>query len=284
MTATAPGLMMPAFSVAISAGVVPRYFAWSTATGVTTATFPSATLVESHRPPRPTSSTVTSTGASVNTANPSAVTASKNDRGRSSCASARSRNGTSSVYASTNRSGEMGSPDRLIRSRTCARCGLVSRPVRSPNATRSASIMRAVVVLPLVPVRWMTGAACWGSPSSSQACRIRAMSGRSTDLCSASRPSSARSASTYALPAAWASGVASRPAMAACASSSAHPRIVPRGRREPPKGWGYARPTPAAGSGRERRVSNNLSCTIAANLASGSSRSRPPIVTSRRSR
>ena len=35
------------------------------------------------------------------------------------------------------------------------RCGLVNRPVRSPRARSSVSIMRAVEVLPLVPVMWI---------------------------------------------------------------------------------------------------------------------------------
>ena len=64
----APGLMMPDFSVAISSTVDPSSRVWSIATGVTTATCPSATLVASHVPPSPTSTTATSTGASANAA------------------------------------------------------------------------------------------------------------------------------------------------------------------------------------------------------------------------
>ena len=64
----APGLMMPDFSVAISSTVEPSSCAWSIATGVTTATCPSATLVASQVPPSPTSTTATSTGASANAA------------------------------------------------------------------------------------------------------------------------------------------------------------------------------------------------------------------------
>ncbi len=70
--------MIPAFSWAISAGVDPRYSVWSTVIGVTTATAASATLVASHEPPMPTSSTMTSTGASANTANARPVRTSKN--------------------------------------------------------------------------------------------------------------------------------------------------------------------------------------------------------------
>ena len=60
--------MIPAFSPAIVATSLPRYSAWSIATGVTTATRASATLVASHVPPMPTSMTATSTGASANSA------------------------------------------------------------------------------------------------------------------------------------------------------------------------------------------------------------------------
>ena len=67
-TATAPALMMPPFSVAISSTELPRNRSWSIAIGVTTATWPSTTFVASHEPPMPTSTTATSTGASANAA------------------------------------------------------------------------------------------------------------------------------------------------------------------------------------------------------------------------
>ena len=44
-----------------------------------------------------------------------------------------------------------------IRSVTLVTCGEVNRPVRSPSARSSDSIMAAVLPLPLVPVRWITG-------------------------------------------------------------------------------------------------------------------------------
>ena len=64
-TATAPGLMIPALSVAISSTVPPSQAVWSRETGVTTATAPSAMLVASQVPPSPTSTTATSTGTSA---------------------------------------------------------------------------------------------------------------------------------------------------------------------------------------------------------------------------
>ena len=65
--------------------------------------------------------------------------------------------GATSAYTSTNRSGVSGSPSMLIRSVIDSTCGLVARPVRSPSPRSRLSIIRAVEVLPLVPVRWTTG-------------------------------------------------------------------------------------------------------------------------------
>ena len=62
MTTTWPGLMMPAFSRAISSIVEPSHFVWSRAIGVMTATLASMTFVASQRPPMPTSTTAASTG------------------------------------------------------------------------------------------------------------------------------------------------------------------------------------------------------------------------------
>src|ERR1700742_4266924 len=79
MTATVSGApssalwMMPAFSPAIPAMSSPRYSTWSRLIGVITATGASITLVASQRPPKPTSMTPTSIGASANAANAIAV-------------------------------------------------------------------------------------------------------------------------------------------------------------------------------------------------------------------
>ena len=51
-------------------------------------------------------------------------------------------------------SSSIGSPSRAMRSRMVVRWGLVKRPVRMPVAARSRSVMRAMEVLPLVPVMW----------------------------------------------------------------------------------------------------------------------------------
>ena len=76
-TSVRPGLTMPAFSAATSSQVGPAYSVWSCPTLVTTATWPSTTLVASHRPSRPTSTTATSTATSANQRNAAAVRISK---------------------------------------------------------------------------------------------------------------------------------------------------------------------------------------------------------------
>ncbi len=82
---------------------------------------------------------------------------SKNDSGWSCSWSTRWVYGATSLNAATNASSLIGSPSRLIRSVIDSRCGLVNRPTRSPRASIRVSIIRAVEVLPLVPVRWIEG-------------------------------------------------------------------------------------------------------------------------------
>src|SRR4051812_3395205 len=82
-----------------------------------------------------------------------------------------------SSYTSANCSADSGVPSSAIRSVTLCRCGDVYRPVRSPTSRSSASIIRAVVVLPLVPVKWMEGYARCGCPSRSIRSLMRSRSG-----------------------------------------------------------------------------------------------------------
>ena len=74
---------MPAFSSATRRRQSPRPLVWSLPMLVTTATCPSATLVASQRPSRPTSTAATSTATWLNQAKAAAVSSSKYD-GRSS--------------------------------------------------------------------------------------------------------------------------------------------------------------------------------------------------------
>jgi hypothetical protein len=67
-------------------------------------------------------------------------------------------------------------------------------PTRSPVATSSDVIMRAVDVLPLVPVRWIASKARCGSPIEWTSARMRRMPGTMT---SGRRLKSAVIASAY---------------------------------------------------------------------------------------
>ena len=64
----APLWMMPALAQAMSSIVSPSHSVWSSPIGRITATPASMTLVASSSPPRPTSTTAMSTGASANAA------------------------------------------------------------------------------------------------------------------------------------------------------------------------------------------------------------------------
>ena len=200
---------MPDFSVAISSTVSPRYSVWSSPIGVMTHTLPSATFVASHAPPMPTSTMATSTGASANAANAIAVITSKKDRATppsaSDRASTKSTYGLMSLQVRANLAGEMGWPSKQIRSRASSRWGEVNRPVRRPNWRRSDSMTRAVVVLPFVPVTWMTGYVRWGSPRSSTTDAMRTSEG--SIICSGQRAVSSftRAACRCCSSRAWAS-------------------------------------------------------------------------------
>src|SRR4051794_41707040 len=96
--------MIPDFSRAKPSTSEPRYSAWSTPMGVTTATVPSTTLVASHVPPSPTSTTPASTGASANAANPIAVSTSNLLSGVSWRGATRATNGAAAGVTPTERS------------------------------------------------------------------------------------------------------------------------------------------------------------------------------------
>ena len=62
-----PGLITPPFSAAMASSVSPRMRVWSRPMPVTQVTRGCVAVVASQRPPRPTSSTATSTWASAKT-------------------------------------------------------------------------------------------------------------------------------------------------------------------------------------------------------------------------
>ena len=126
--------------------------------GVTTATAPSATLVASQVPPMPTSTT---RDVDRRVGEHRERHAGEHLEERQPAPSLRSSStsvevGRDLVVGLDEALGRStGSPSSAIRSRDRVRCGLVNRPVRSPSARSSVSIIRAVEVLPLVPVRWI---------------------------------------------------------------------------------------------------------------------------------
>ena len=157
ITTCAPSKTIPAFSVAISASVVPSSGTWSSPTGSRTQVPACTTLVASQLPPSPTSSTATSTGASANAAKAIPVSTSKNVIGTDERASTSCTSGSTSSKTAAKRSSVSGTPSTAIRSFGVCRCGLVYRPVRSPKTRSRPSTIRAVLVLPFVPVRWIAG-------------------------------------------------------------------------------------------------------------------------------
>ena len=111
------------------------------------------------------------------------------------CSSTSATYGSISRQVASKRSSLIGTPSMVIRSFTLVTCGEVNRPVRRPSARSSDSIIAAVLPLPLVPVRWITGYACCGSPSSSVRARIRPRLGATR--CSGQRAVSAATISAW---------------------------------------------------------------------------------------
>ena len=153
VTSVAPGLTTASFSSAMCRSVGPSQRVCSRPTLVSTTTGASSTLVASWRPPRPASTTATSTprrgqlgerrgreelelGDAV--ALPSV---------RSTSAAAPAARWTAAPKASGPRSA---SPIRT-RSANDVRCGERYVPVRTPCVSRMAALIRAVDDLPLVP-------------------------------------------------------------------------------------------------------------------------------------
>ena len=116
VTARSPRLMMAAFSKPMRASVLPSRSMWSSSTLVMTATPPSHVLVASRRPPRPTSTTATSTAWRANQAKAAAVSNS-NSVGGPSDAGTWSAARSTSPSSSARSSDAMGRPSTTMRSR-----------------------------------------------------------------------------------------------------------------------------------------------------------------------
>ncbi len=115
------------------------------------------TFVESRRPPRPTSSTATSTRARRKSSKAIAVVTSKNVGGDSSDPSASRPSITRRTCSinSTSRLESTGTPSTANRSSRRTRCGDVYRPTFTPAARRAQSIMAVTDPLPFVPATRM---------------------------------------------------------------------------------------------------------------------------------
>src|SRR2546427_3612985 len=132
-----------------------------------TATSGEPTVVASRRPPRPTSSTATSTASRAKWSRASAVVASN------IVASSRATSVPRASTPSTTPSSGMGSPSTRMRSRNETRCGEVYRPTRWPADLRIAASIAATEPLPLVPPTWTSRYRCSGRPSASRSPSIR---------------------------------------------------------------------------------------------------------------
>ena len=107
-------------------------------------------------------------------------------RRRSPARTSVGRTGSSSSTAasplstSARSTSEIGSPSRQMRSLMRSRWGLVNVPTVSPWAPSRAVTIAATEPLPFVPVMWITGTSCCGSPSSATSCSIDASDRPST--------------------------------------------------------------------------------------------------------
>lgn len=146
--------MIPALCHAIWSMVFPNMFVCSRAKAVITATDGRSTmLVESKRPPIPTSMMATSRARWVNVCRAIRVRKGKNPGRRIPAAVSESRTWKNEAAKS---SSEMSWPLTRIRSLGLTRCGDVKSPVRFPAAPKRRSKYPQVDPFPLEPATWMT--------------------------------------------------------------------------------------------------------------------------------
>ena len=171
MTIGRPGLMMPAFSPAMAASVVPRNASWSIdSDAIAQEAGACSTLVASNRPPSPTSMIARSAGVAANSRKAQAVSTSNTVIGAPALTTSMRSSADTSVASSTSR------PATRNRSVTSTRCGLVVACTTRPAASAMARMWAQVLPLPLVPATWTTGGRCrsgWPSLPSSTSSRPR---------------------------------------------------------------------------------------------------------------
>src|SRR4051794_5613482 len=161
-TTVEPGCTTASFSAAISSRVSPRTSMWSRATFVRTTTRADSTFVASCRPPRPASTTATSTSACAKAVSAAAVRI-------SNCVASPAYGRTRATDSSKSAS----APFTRMRSLQSRTCGERYVPTRRPASVKSASIIRVVVDLPFVPTMWIAGKRVCGLPSRSSSASMR---------------------------------------------------------------------------------------------------------------
>ena len=169
--ASRPARTTASFSPAMSRTVGPSQRVCSSPTLVSTTTGAPSTFVASCRPPRPASTTATSTSWRASSANAAAVTSS-NCVTRSSPSSVRSTLAAAAAARCTAAREGVGRRGRRRRSgsarRSVFRCGDRNAPARTPCASSSAAHIRTVDDLPLVPTTWIAANRSCGLPSDGQ--------------------------------------------------------------------------------------------------------------------
>ncbi len=145
---------------------------WSLEIEVMAVTSGLSTLVLSRRPPRPVSTTTSSTFCSAKCLNAMAVSTSKAVGAGLILAA------IGSIIFTSRAKSDCGimCPSICMRSRMSTRCGLVYNPVLYPVAWSMAAIIAQVLPLPLVPATWIERNCSWGLPSFLSRVRMRSKS------------------------------------------------------------------------------------------------------------
>ena len=177
LTTGTPRLMIPAFSAAIFAIELPRMAMWSRLMLVITVSSGRQRFVASSRPPRPVSSTATSTFARAKWRKATQVSSS-NQVGprvprRAAARSSRSATGITVSKAAVSARASIGRPSISIRSSRAWTWGERYRPTRRPPALSMPAIMATVDPFPFVPATCTTGTCSCGDPTASSNRRIR---------------------------------------------------------------------------------------------------------------
>ena len=213
----------------MSATVGPSQRVCSRPTLVSTTTGARSTPVASWRPPRPASTTATSTPRRASSSNAAAVSTSNWVTRSPSSQPAVDLRGRlrGALHGGAERVGlEVARRRSGCARRSDVRCGERNAPVRTPCASSSAAVMRTVELLPFVPTTWIAPKRSCGEPSAVSSRRIRSRPKRMPNSSRPSRCSSARAPASRRAPVDVTARRAPRAAARAC---RARPRRPPSG-------------------------------------------------------